>query len=295
MLPTLLAAAGCSVRRLAIDGLAEALAGSAEAFASETDPELVRDALPFALKAVEALLLEEPEQADLLLAACSGFTQYTYAFVEKEAKALAETDYERSSAQRARAVRLYMRARDYGLRGLELEHPGIGERLRREPSAAAAELEQGDMPFVYWTAAAWGLAIAGGQDRPELAADLDAVRMLFRRALELDESFMDGALHEALITIEALPEAMGGSRERAREHFERAVELSHGKRATPYVSFVESILVPAQDRAGFEDLLSRALAIDPDEDPSARLANHLAQERARHLLATVDDLFFEAP
>ena len=45
-------------------------------------------ALPFALKTIEALLAEAPEDRNLLLAACSGFTQYAYAFVEVEATIL---------------------------------------------------------------------------------------------------------------------------------------------------------------------------------------------------------------
>ena len=47
---------GCSIRSLAINTLAEALAESGSVYASDSDPELVRDALPFALKTFESLL-----------------------------------------------------------------------------------------------------------------------------------------------------------------------------------------------------------------------------------------------
>ena len=53
------------------------------------------------------------------------------------------------------------------------------------------------------------------------------------------------------------------------------------------------VSVPEEDRAEFEDLLDRALAIDPDEDTSRRLLNVVNQRRARLLLDRVDDLFFE--
>ena len=51
--------------------------------------------------------------------------------------------------------------------------------------------------------------------------------------------------------------------------------------------------VPAQDRAGFRNLLERALQIDPDQDPEKRLANLIAQRRARWLLGRIDELFLE--
>jgi hypothetical protein len=77
---------GCSVRKVAINGLADALADAGRSFASDSDPELVGDALPFALKTMESLLESSPEHRGLLLSACRGFTQYGYAFVELHAE-----------------------------------------------------------------------------------------------------------------------------------------------------------------------------------------------------------------
>jgi predicted anti-sigma-YlaC factor YlaD len=39
--------------------------------------------------------------------------------------------------------------------------------------------------------------------------------------------------------------------------------------------------------------LSKALAIDPDKDPSTRLVNLIMQKRARWLLARADTLFVQ--
>jgi tetratricopeptide (TPR) repeat protein len=176
---------------------------------------------------------------------------------------------------------------------MELDHPGITERLIRQPKAAAAELTADDLDTAYWTAASWGSAISVGVHRLEVIADLPAVRALFDRALKLDESYSDGALHEALISLDALPEAMGGSRERADQHFARALELSRGLSASPYVGYAASVLVPAQERAAFHRTLEQALAVDPDAAVELRLANHVARARARFLLDHADDYFLE--
>jgi predicted anti-sigma-YlaC factor YlaD len=90
-----------------------------------------------------------------------------------------------------------------------------------------------------------------------------------------------------------MPEARGGSPDRARQHFRRAVELAGGQNAGTFVTMAESVSVAEQNRAEFEQLLEQALAVDPDEETSSRLANLIAQKRARHLLAQADDLFVE--
>ena len=150
-----------------------------------------------------------------------------------------------------------------------------------------------DVESLYYLGGAWLLAISLGLDQPALVADLPAARELLDRALELDEDYERGALHAAFITLESVGEAMGGSHARAREHFARAVELSDGLDAGPYVSLATGVAVAEENREEFRELLETAIAIDPDEQPSNRLLNLIAQKRARVLLDHIDDLFFE--
>ena len=281
----------CSIKRMAIGSLADTLSATGDVFASDEDPEFVRDAVPFALKTMESLLVEVPRHRPLLLAACEGFTQYAYAFIQVDAEILESDDYEAAVELRARARQMYLRARDYCLRSLEVEHPGLRARLVAAPGDTLKEMEEAEIDVLYWTGASWGGAIALGLDQPALVADLPVVRALMDWVLEIDEGFGDGAIHEVLVVLESVPEAMGGSTERARRHFERAIELSRGRSAGPYVSLATSVSVKNQDRDEFTRLLEQALAIDPNETPRLRLANLIAQKRARHLLATVDELF----
>jgi len=287
----LLAASGCSIKRFALNKVADMLAETGDLFASDDDPELVRDAVPFALKTIEGLSERLPQHRELLLSACSGFTQYSYAFVETDAVLLEGTDFAEVARLQDRALRLYLRGRDYCMRSLELEYPGIGERLLLQPEDAVAAVS--DVPLLFWTGASWGAAISLGKDRPELAADLPAVIALMRRGLELDETYDEGAIHEVMITLESLPANMGGSYERARQHYERALELSAGRRASTYTALASNVSQGEQNRGEFEQLLGLALAIDPDEHRESRLQNLIVQRRARHLLKRVEDLFLE--
>ena len=290
---TMLASSGCSLRTMAVNAVVPVLADPA-VYLSEEDPELVRESLPFLLKTLESIILAEPEQDEALVSACSGFTLYGNAFLQVDAEAASwDGEYDREIELRDRTWRLYVRARDYCLRSLELRHSGIDAGLREDPAAALSVTRAEDVEVLFYLSAAWGLAISNALDQPDLVGDLPVVRALLDRALELDEDYGRGSIHAALITLESLPAQLGGSPERAREHFERAVELSDGLDAGPYVTLALGVSVPEEDRAEFEDLLNRALAIDPDENTGQRLLNVVNQRRARLLLDVVDDLFFE--
>src|SRR5690606_28989003 len=80
---------------------------------------------------------------------------------------------------------------------------------------------------------------------------------------------------------------------RIRRHFDKAVALSRGQSAAPFVAMAEGLCVQEQNRAEFESLLARALEVDPDERREWRLANIIMQQRARWLLSIKDELFLE--
>jgi tetratricopeptide (TPR) repeat protein len=285
---------GCSLKSMAVNTIVPVLANP-EVYRSEEDPELVRDALPFLLKTIESIIQTSSDQDESLVFACSGFTLYGAAFLEVDAdQAERDGDYSRSLRLRDRTWRIYVRARDYCLRSLELRYGGITERLRRDPAAALVVTEVEDVEVLFLLSAAWGLAISNALNQPALVADLPVVRELLARALELDEDYDRGAIHAALITLEALPPELGGSPVRAREHFERAVALSEGLDAAPYVTFAAGVSVATENRTEFIRLLEKALEIDPDEDTSLRLLNLINQKQARSLLDYTDDLFFDS-
>ena len=282
---------GCSLRSMAVNAIVPTLANP-DVYLSEEDPELIRDSLPFLLKTIESILDAEPEQDQALVFACSGFTLYGNAFLQVDAELAEWDDYGRALELRDRAAAYYVRARNYCLRSLESRYDGLAEGLRQDPTSALMVTDGDDVEVLYLLGAAWGLAIANTM-LPELVADLPAVRALLARALELDEDYNRGAVHGALIILESLPAEVGGSPQRAKEHFDRAVELSNGLDASPYVSYATGVLQPSEERAEWERLLRLALAVDPDEDTSHRLLNLINQRRAQSLLDHADELFFD--
>lgn len=286
---------GCSVKRMAVNKLGNALAGSGTTFASDDDPELVKAAVPFSLKLMEGLLNENPRHEGLLLAASSGFTEYAYAFVQEEADETEDKDLAAAEEMRGRARRLYLRGRNYGLRGLEVRHKGFEKALRADPKQAVRAVTMKDVPLLYWTAVSWAGAVSLSKDNPDLIADMPIVEAMMDRALALDEAFGDGAIHTYLITYEmSRPGGMGDPAARSRQHYERALELSKGLQAGPMISFAEAVCVQKQDLKQFETLLQQALTLNPEVKPEWRLVNLVMQRRAKWLQSRTDQLFLSS-
>lgn len=295
-LSTLLAmlTSGCAIRTIAINKLGDALAHGGTTFSADDDPDLIKDAAPFSLKLMESLLAENPRHKGLLFATASGFTQYAYAFVQQEADEMEARDLEGALALRARARKLYLRGRDYGLRGLKASHPGFDAALRSDFKEAIRRTRTSDVPLLYWTGVSWAAAISLSKDNPELIADLPMVEALIDRAFELDEAFEHGAIHSFLITYEmSRSGGIGDPVARSKKHFDRAMQLTGGHQAGPLVAFAEAVCVQKQRRAEFRSLLERALTIDVDARPEWRLVNLIMQRRAHWLLGRADELFLE--
>jgi predicted anti-sigma-YlaC factor YlaD len=269
------------------------LASGGSVYERDDDIELVGQALPSSLKLVESLLLESPDNGDLLLTASRGYVLYAYAYVHHEAELAGLVDIDRARALRARARKLYLRAFSYAVHALDRNYPGFGEMLKNNPreavSRVAAANTDRDLPFLYYSAAALGLAISVSKSEPAMLARLPEVDALLDHALALDEDWNNGALHEFEITW-AAARRTGADEAVLRRHYARALELSRGERASLFVAMAEAVSLPHQDREEFQALLGKALSVDPDADPDNRLMNAISQRRASWLLNRIDEL-----
>jgi predicted anti-sigma-YlaC factor YlaD len=284
----------CSINKVAVKLVVRTLSsGDSTVFTGEEDPQLVADALPFAMKLYESLLEQTPENEELLLTTGSIFTMYANAFIQTPASMLPESEYEQQQQMLARAKKMYLRGRGYLLRALELRYPGFREDLRgNDLEQALAAMVVEDVPLLFWTSASWLGAFSTDTFDMELLLNLSKPIALLNRALELDETWSQGMIHDTLISIYgSLPQAMGGSQEKARYHFKKAVEYSGGLSPSPYVALASTVSVANQDVKEFQQLLAQAIAINPEDNPNNRLQILLSQEKARWLLDHIEDFF----
>lgn len=282
---------GCSLKTMAVNAVANSLAAPSDVMTRDNDPELIKDAIPFGLKTYESLLESVPKNQGLLIATCSGYTSYAYGFVETPAELLQFTDQSAARLGIERSLNMYLRAKDFCMRAMELRFPGIGKKLLLDPVAAVANTKKEDVELLYWTAASWGSAMSLGKDQPDLVADFPVVRALAERALALNPNWSNGTIHELFITLDSQPEMLGGDPARARKHFDEAIRIQKGQLPGPYVELAEGVSLSIPDRAEYEKLMKQAVALDPNAQPSVRLVSLIMQRRAKGMLEHLDDLF----
>ncbi|MDR2630403.1 MAG: TRAP transporter TatT component family protein [Spirochaetaceae bacterium] len=288
----------CSINKMAIRAVSNALTGegSNTVFTGDSDPRLVGDALPFAIKMYETLLSANPEHQGLIVTTGSLFIMYANAFIQGPAEFLSVTEYEERLAALERAKKFYLRGADILYGGLDKKYPGFSRASSLDGTLEPylARMKKADIPLLYWTAAGYLSAYSLDPFDLALGRRVPDLMFLIDRAYALDPDFNHGALDEFyILALSSLPESMGGDKTRVEEHFNRAVEKSGGLLAGPYVSYAQAVSIPTQDYDAFKAYLEKALAMDVDADPESRLMNIIAQRKAKNLLDTASDYFID--
>lgn len=282
---------GCSIKQTVVNYAGDAISGGGGVWSSDEDPQLIKEALPFGLKTNESLLEVSPEHKGLLEATATGFLAYAL-LIKEDADRIEADDLEAARKLKARASKLFIRGRDYALQALEQRYPGFVNGLKSDLEATLAQTDAEDASFLYLAGAGWAGALGADKDNLELVAEFPTAGALVQRVLEVDESFNKGSAHEFMVSFEAA--RPGGSVKAARKHYQRALELSGGKRASLYLALAEGVSVGEQDVNEFRLMLQSARAVDVDEEPNDRLLNVVAQERAEWLEGQIPELFLVA-
>ena len=82
-----------------------------------------------------------------------------------------------------------------------------------------------DVPWLYWTAAAWGAELSLAPNQFARIAELAIVRALLNRAKALNDTWEQGAIYEALIAFDGLPPLLGGSPAAAQRRLRQGDEV----------------------------------------------------------------------
>jgi hypothetical protein len=233
---------------------------------------------------VDGLIEAYPDNSRLLTAGCQAYTAYASSFVE-------DTDPKNAAA-------LYAKAKHYGFRALskKRDFQQVVAGSVDEFVAFLKQYNKQDVPSLFWTASAWGKWISLNLDSVEALADMPMLEATMQRTLELDDSFYYGSPHLLLaVYFAGRPDIIGGNRDTAKEHFDKAFSLGADKLLSAKVLFARYYAVRLRDRVLFAKTLQAVIDTPVDAVPELTLANTLAKKKAREMLEKVDDYFGELP
>lgn len=267
---------GCTT---VINSVTEDLAADlSTAILNSEDPDTVRQGAPAYLLLIDALLGEEPRNENLLLQAATLNGSYAGAFVDDPVRA--QVLSRKAMYQAEKAICLGLK-RACNLR----------QRPFPEFERWLAALGPKDVPMAYGLGTAWAGWLQAHSDDLGAIAELGRVTALMERVLVLAPTHDGGTVQLYMGVLESLkPALVGGKPEKARAHFERAIDISQGRNLMAKVFFAESYARAVFDRELHDRLLNEVIQAEAVAR-DLTLTNTLAQRQAQTLLETADDYF----
>jgi len=254
----------------------------------DSDVEMARNNTIPLIRSLEVFSAGDPEDRRYLALLSKSYGQYAFGFYEEDMLRLKNTDEVEYAIAKRRADLFYERGMNYGKRALKTRKL-IGPLPEMEE--ALSKQNEKEVLVLFWSAFSWGNWLNLHRDDPLAIVEVPQVTAIVKRVVELDPSYEYGA---ALAFMGALgsvrPAMLGGKPEEARKYFDQAVETGPNYLMNK-VMMAQYFAVQVQDKALFTRLLREVLASDPATLPERRLANELAQRRAKLLLDRVKEYF----
>lgn len=242
------------------------------------DPETIKKGVPTYLILISSLIRGEPENADLLESGAKLYGAYASSFTD--------------SAESKKA--LAKRAFDYASRAMCIRSEKFCTVKTLSYSEfiillTSVEKSQAEHLFVF--ASSWAGVIEANSSDWNAVAELPKVKAGIQRVLDLDETVNNGNAHLYMAVMESLlPPTLGGKPALAKQHFDRAIEISKGHNLMAKVLYAEKYARMMFDRELHDALLKQV--INAEAGPQDQmLVNTLAKQKAAELLIDADDYF----
>lgn len=271
---------GCALTtRMMVDMSSPVVDQMNDSFNKTCDIQIIRESMPFTVAGLSGLIDISPKNRSFLLNGAHGYFAYAFSFVE-------DTD-------EARASRLYLKSRDYGMRILfKNEAPFILDKPLAEFERQVKRIRKKDVPALFWTTLSWLSYIRLNLSNVRVFLDVPKAESMIRRLIELDGTYYFGSPYLAMACFYAdQPEISGGNPAKAKEYFEKAIEISNGKFLMHHLFFAKYYAVRKQDKVLYMNLLTHIMDTPGDILPDHCAVTAVCKLKAEQLMDHVDDYF----
>jgi hypothetical protein len=282
----LLLSTGC-IKKMILNGQIKGIQKAGIATKQETDPAIVKRAMPYALKQYEGLMVVSDavgaNTALIYRMAAEGFVSYGYGFVAPEMWGREFDGSEEVHFLKRRVKDYLTRAHKYARLYLESEN--------------AKATDEDEIDALYWVAYTWAQRIGADTDDMEWLSNLGTVDMIMQHIEATAPNHEAGG---ALMTlaVAACKKGAGFSGKEgiaeAKTRLERAMELTPGYLMPQYL-YGRWYCQATGNAKCYVDNLKAVLHADPNGYMPKRLTNMLAKDWARYWLIHGGQFFEDYP
>lgn len=278
----------CSIKRITIDSTGLFMDDISDSFFEEGDIDFAEQAIPANLKLLEGLIKGSSCENDgLLLKGCKMFGMYAMGFLEDVSS---DKKIEKKNLKRASAF--YKRAMDYGLMILKKkqDYKQALEGTLDDFIKIMPAFNENDIELLFWTAFSWGSYINLNRTSPYAISDLPKVRIMIERVIELNDKYFYGLPHLFMIVYYSMPKMFGGNLEKAKQEYEKVIQISENKFILADFYMAKHYAVQAQDKELFITLLNN-IENTSDDIIKEKLFTQVAKKKAVVLKEKIKELF----
>lgn len=242
------------------------------------DPETIKKGVPAYLILISSMIKGDPESPDLLESGAQLYGAYASGFSDNDKSKKALTNRAFNYASRA----ICIRNTDF----CEVKNISYFEFEKRLTS-----VEKSQAKYLLIFISSWAGDIEANSSDWNAVAELPKVKAGLQHVIEIDETVSNGNAHLYMAVMESLlPPTLGGKPDIAKNHFDRAIEISNGENLMAKVLYAEKYARMLFDRDLHDQLLQQV--IDAESGPKEQiLINALAKQKAAELLSNAEDYF----
>lgn len=289
----------CSPKTLIVRQMAEMVDNGVTAFESDSDLDLTEKAIPANIKLLEAMLVNSPDERRLNTLIARMYGSYGFGFLETRLERAIYTDLQQGAnepdidALNNRLNHTYQKGMAYALDALELGTPGARTALARFAAIDPylERLDKDDVAPLFWYGFNLGAWVNCNLDSIRAVSRAHVARKVMERVIELDPGYNTGGAHLFLLAyFGSRPPMMGGSQEKAANHYRQLQKIAGEDYLLADLFYGRFCLHQQQDREGFVTIMQR-IAAYPVKDGDLALYNAIAARRAGIYLVAVDTFF----
>jgi len=294
---------GC-IKKMLLNGQIKGIKKAGIATKQETDPAIVKGAMPYALKQYEGLMVVADsvgaDTALLYRLAAEGFVSYGYGFVAPEMWGREFDDSEEVYFLKRRVKDYLTRAHKYARLFLKSENAKVAAALDTPQELEAllpGATSEGEIDALYWVAYTWAQRIGVDTDDMEWVSNLGTVDMIMQH-IEATKPEHEGGGALMTLAVAACKKGAGFSGKEgiaeAKARLERAMKLTPGYMMPQYL-YGRWYCQAIGDAKCYVDNLTAVLHADINAYMPKRLTNVLAKDWARYWLIHGGQFFEDYP